>query len=93
MSSFFKRIRRAARASLEVHDVAKFFVRGEPVICPMCRGDEFVRVPDREVKRPLFMGLNLPWLKLDRFSTTLICTHCTHLLSFARAPERVERED
>ena len=93
MSTFLTRLRRAAKATVEAHDVAYFRVRGVDVVCPICSEREFVQVRDREVRRPLFGGLNLPWLRLDRASTTLICTHCAHLLSFGRAPERLDRSE
>ena len=88
--SILKRIGRAAKATVNVHGEGRYRARGEPVVCPVCEGREFVKVVDREVRRPMFMRWNLPWLKLDRHATTLVCTHCTHMLSFGRSPEREE---
>jgi len=89
--SFFSKLNQAAKAALDYSGAARYEVRGEEVKCPVCRGNEFALVTDREVKRPLLSRRNLPWLKLDRNSTTLICVHCTHHLRFGRAPERVEQ--
>ena len=93
MASFFRRLGRAAKATLEAHDEARFKVCGDLVVCPVCRGEDFVRVPDRSVPRPLFMRLNLPLLKLKGHATTLICTHCTHLLSFGYPPEQIDEDE
>jgi len=89
MRSPFKRLRKAAEAAVEVFDPAPFLVRGELVICPVCKGDEFLRSSGGILHRPLFMTLRAPWLKIDRETTTLICTHCVHILHFGQPPERV----
>ena len=89
--SFFSRLNRAAKAALDYSGAARYEVRGEEVKCPVCRGTEFAMVTDREVRRPLFSRRNLPWLKLDRNSSTLICAHCSHLMQFGRSPVRVEQ--
>lgn len=88
--SLFRRLSRAAKASVEVHGASQFLARGDAVICPVCSREEFVATSDERSKRPLFMSFNVPWLRLDRFTTSLICTHCAHVLTFARVPERRE---
>ena len=88
--SFLSRLGRAAKAAVDYHGATQYQVRGQAVVCPICGGDEFVMVADREVRKPLFSSRNVPWLELDRISTTLICTHCSHLLQFGRAPERTD---
>lgn len=90
MASFFKRLAGAARATVSSQGEGRFQARGEFVICPICGGKDFVMAPDRRVKRPLYMKLNLPSFELDRFASSLICTHCTHMLSFGRPPERLD---
>jgi hypothetical protein len=40
--------------------------------------------------KPIFRWLSVPWLELDRYATSLICAHCTHMLIFGRAPEPFE---
>ncbi len=89
--SFFSRLNRAVKAALDYPGAARYQVRGETVACPVCGGTEFAMVRDRDVRRPLFSRRNLPWLKLDRSSSTLICTHCSHLMQFARAPVRMDQ--
>ncbi len=89
MRSPFKRLKRAAKAAGEVFDPAPFLVRGELVICPVCKGDEFLRSSGGILHRPMFMTFRAPWLKIDRETSTLICTHCVHILHFGYPPERV----
>ena len=85
--SFFRRFRRAVKASIDTLGAQAFTVRGDPVVCPICQGEEFVRSSGGALAKPMLMGLNVPWLKLDRQATTLICTHCTNVLTFGKAPE------
>ena len=91
MAGFFRSLGRAAKAAAGTGGEGRYTARGDPIICPVCGGEDFVEVPDRHVHKPLMMRWNLPWLKLDGFATTLICTHCTHMLSFGRGPERVRK--
>ncbi len=93
MASFLHRLGRAAKAALDHLGEGRFAAGGEVVACPVCHGESFVQVPDRGVRRPLFMKRNLPGLSLDRYATTLICTECSHLVSFGRPPERITDED
>jgi len=83
----------------EAFDPAPFLAKGEKVLCPVCGGDEFLRSPGDVLHRPLFLSTSAPWVKIDRETTTLICTHCVHILHFGYPPERakvsppVERRD
>jgi len=85
--SFLRRFRRAVKASIDTLGAQGYTARGEPVVCPICRGEEFVRSSGGAYSKPMLMGFNVPWLKLDRQATTLICTHCTHVLTFGKAPD------
>ena len=93
MRSPFKHLRRAAKAAGEVLDPAPFLVRGELVICPVCGKNEFLPSSGGMLRRPIFMTLRAPWLKIDRETTTLICTHCVHILHFGQPPERVGADE
>ena len=88
MPSPFRRFRKAAKAAGEALEPSPFVVMGEKVVCPICGGDEFLSTPGSVLQRPLFLSFTAPWLKIDRESTTLICTHCVHILHFGRPPER-----
>ena len=88
MPSPFKRFKRAAKAAGEALEPSQFLVKGEKVVCPICGGDEFLSSPGSTLLRPLFLSFTAPWLKIDRESTTLYCTHCVHLLHFGRPTER-----
>jgi len=90
MAKFLKRFARAAKAAVGTQGEGRFLARGDPILCPVCSGHDFLEVTDRHVPKPLMMRWSVPWLKLDGFSTSLVCTHCTHMLSFARAPDRVQ---
>ena len=57
------------------------------MVCPVCQGHEFVRSSGGPYQKPLLAGFNVPWLKLDRQATSLICTHCTHIRAFGKAPD------
>lgn len=83
-----KRLKKAAKAAGEALEPSQFAVKGERVFCPVCRQDEFLASPGNILQRPLFLSFTAPWLKIDRESTTLICTHCVHILHFGRPPER-----
>ena len=85
--SILRRFRRAVKASIDTFGAQPFAVRGERVVCPVCQGEEFVRSSGGQYSKPILMGFNVPWLKLDRQATTLICTHCTNVLTFGKAPE------
>lgn len=84
------RFRRALGASVEAHRPQTYRARGVDVVCPVCGGQEFVRASGDFYVKPLFLGFNAPWLRLDRQATSLLCTHCTHLLPFGKAPEPAE---
>jgi hypothetical protein len=88
--SFFPRFRRAVRASLGTLGAREFRAGGELVVCPVCQGRDFVRSTGGGFQKPLLLGVNAPWRKLSRYTTALICAHCTHILTFARPPELVE---
>jgi hypothetical protein len=88
--SFFSRFRRAVGASLDTLGVQRFRARGEVIRCPVCGGSEFVRSSGSPYVKPIFRWLSVPWLELDRYATSLICAHCTHMLIFGRAPEPFE---
>jgi hypothetical protein len=88
MPSPFKRLKKAAKAAGTALEPAQFAVKGELVACPVCGQDEFLASPGSILQRPLFLSLTAPWVKIDRESTTLICTHCVHILHFGRPPER-----
>ena len=90
--AFFKRVGRAVGATLGSLGAQTFRVKGEVVVCPICKGRDFVRATGERVNRPTLMWINLPWLKLDRLSTSLLCTHCTHVLSFGKTPEVFDEE-
>jgi hypothetical protein len=90
MGRFFKRVLNAAEAAGEAFDPSPFRVRGENVACPVCGRGEFLRSHGGELPKPLFGSVRVPWLKLDPGITTLICTHCVHVLHFGRTPERVD---
>ncbi|NNM05130.1 MAG: hypothetical protein HKO65_08520 [Gemmatimonadetes bacterium] len=86
----FKRFKKAAKAVGEALEPSPFVVKGEKVVCPICGGDEFLSSPGSILQRPLFLSFTAPWVKIDRESTTLFCTHCVHLLHFGRPPERAQ---
>ena len=90
MSLPFRRLRKAAKAAGAALEPSQFVVKGELVVCPICKEDEFLASPGTILQRPLFLSLTAPWVKLDRQSTTLICTHCMHILHFGRSPERAK---
>lgn len=90
--SIFRRFRRAVRASIDTLGAQVYSVRGKPIVCPVCDGREFVRSSGGAYTKPMLVGFNLPWLKLDSQATSLICTHCTHMLTFGKAPELAEDE-
>jgi uncharacterized protein CbrC (UPF0167 family) len=73
-------------ASVDALGPRAFSVRGEPVICPVCEGREFVYATGGPYKKPFLLRFNVPWLKLDGQASALICTHCTHILTFGRSP-------
>lgn len=50
---------------------------GVPVVLAVCIGASV----------GLMLGFTVPWSKLDRQATTLICAHCTHLMHFGSVPE------
>ena len=87
---FFSRFRRAVDASLATLGPQRFRAGGETVTCPVCGGVEFVRSPGGYYRKPLLLKVNVPWLELTGHSTSLICTHCTHILTFGRAPGSLE---
>lgn len=74
-------------ASVDALGPQTFSVRGEPVICPVCKGREFVYAPGEPYRKPFLLRFNVPWLKLDAQASALICTHCAHILNFGKAPE------
>jgi hypothetical protein len=90
--SFLSRFRRAVDASAGVLGANGFRAGGEVVVCPVCGGREFVRSTGGYVKPP-FLKASLPWLSLNIYATNLLCTHCTHVLTFGRAPEQIEGEE
>lgn len=91
--SFLPRFRRAVQRSIAVLGVQRFRAGGADVVCPVCAGHEFVRSTGGGYVKPIMLKVNLPWLSLSRHTTTLICTHCTHILTFGRAPEIHEPEE
>lgn len=86
----FRRLRRAVDASLSTLGPGRYRARGEDVRCPVCDGDEFMRAAGGPCAKPFLRAFNAPWLKLDSHATSLICTHCAHILTFGRAPEAVD---
>ena len=88
--SFFKRLKRASSAAIGRHAAGEYFAKGDAIVCPVCSGTEFLEVRDREFRRPFLAGHTTPWLQFDKRVTTLVCTHCAHLLQFAVAPERAD---
>ena len=90
--SFLSRFRRAMDRSIEVLGAQRFRAGGEAVVCPVCGNREFVRSTGGGYVKPVLLKVSTPWLTLSRHTTTLICTHCTHILAFGRAPEVFEPE-
>ena len=90
--SFFRRVRRAVRASMETFGAQPYEARGERITCPVCKNQEFVRSNSGAYDKPMLLGFNEPWLELDRNATSLICTHCTYILTFGKAPRLADEE-
>ena len=88
--SFFNRLKRASKAAIGDRGAGEYSAKGEAIVCPVCAGVEFLDVRDREFRKPFLAGHTTPWLKFDRQVTSLVCTHCAHLMHFAVAPERSE---
>ena len=86
----FMRLRSAVKAAESALEPSRFMMMGELVVCPVCGKDEFLASPGTVLQRPLFLSITAPWVKIDRQSTTLICTHCMHILHFGRPPERAK---
>ena len=85
--SLIKRVGRAVNAAVGGMGAQTFRAKGEAIVCPVCGRGEFVQAPGDHYAKPSLLWMNLPWLKLDRMTTSLICTHCTHILTFGRVPE------
>ena len=90
--SLLARFRRAVNKSIEVFGAQRFRAGGENVVCPVCGNREFVRSSGGTYVKPILLRVNVPWLMLSERATTLICTHCTHILRFGRPPDLVELE-
>ena len=88
--SFLDRLRRASKAAVGRREPGEYSAKGELIRCPVCSGTEFLDMHDRHFQKPFLSGHTTPWLTFDRQVTTLVCTHCAHLLQFAVAPERSE---
>lgn len=85
--TFLARFRRAMSASLDTWGPQAYRAAGDPVTCPVCRGREFLRSSGGVYLKPALLRVHAPWLKLDRYATSLVCTHCANILTFGRAPE------
>jgi hypothetical protein len=87
MSNFFRAVRAGVRGFRSALGPGRFAAAGRVVRCTHCGGEEFSQTKALMNSTALSLA-DLDWL--DRSATVLVCTSCSLIQWFGKAPTRLD---
>ena len=87
MGNFFQAVRAGVRGFKSALGPGRFSAAGKVIRCTHCGGEEFSQT-EALMNSTAFTLVDLDWL--DRSGTALVCTSCTLIQWFGKAPTRLD---
>ncbi|MCX7553625.1 zinc ribbon domain-containing protein [Marinicella sp. S1101] len=84
--SFFKTLKRGFKGAAKAVSADSYVINGMAVNCVHCGGKHFDE-GQAQMNTAGLTFLNLDWA--NKSATVMVCKTCTHVMWFARSPEKV----